>query len=78
MTQVFNLKLFKQSREKICIFYSGIDLIVSFELMQLVEICDKPNRYYSKERQTLIKVNSIITAKCEDQVFKQVAYLHCH
>ena len=52
MTQVFNLKLFKQSRDKICIFYTGIDLIISFELMQLVEICDKRNRYYSKESQT--------------------------
>ena len=63
MTQVFNLKLFKQSRDKICIFYTGIDLIISFEPMQLVEICDKRNRYYSKESQTFIKVNSMIIAK---------------
>ena len=63
MTQVFNLKLFKQSRDNICIFYTGIDLIISFELMQLVEVCDKRSRYYSKESQTFIKVNSIITAK---------------
>ena len=67
MIQIFSLKLFKQNKtkkkKKNCIFYTGIDLIVSFELMQLVEICDKPNRFYSKESQTLIKVNFIITAK---------------
>ena len=67
MIQIFSLKLFKQNKtkkkKKNCIFYTGIDLIVSFELMQLVEICDKQNHCYSKESQTSIKVNSTTTAK---------------
>ena len=63
MTQIFSLNLFKQCRDKICIFYTRTDLIVSFEPLQLVGTCDKQNRYYLKESPTFIKVNSTITAK---------------